>query len=148
MARPKKNLEEAKQVLKVDNSLVALAEENRVAKLQKLRFQQKAMESLDEHVMEALDGLYELMRDDDKYVRLRAIEIVLKKVIPEKKVKEIVGADGGPVQINQNVDIRALVLDAAVALDSIDVEELLEASRNGSIKTININPGTEGSEEG
>ncbi len=54
----------------------------------KMKNQQKALESLDDHVLEALDELYNLMRDDDKYVRLRAVEIVLKKVRSREIVPE------------------------------------------------------------
>lgn len=138
---------ETKVKVEVPKGLIELNQQERSVKLQKMKNQAKALESLDDHVMEALDGLYELMNDPDKYIRLRAIEIVLKKVIPEKKIKELVGPDGGPVQIQQNVDIRALVLDAAAALDGIDLESLREASRNGTIRNITFDPGTEGSEE-
>jgi hypothetical protein len=138
----------SKTNIPVPSSIVEMSEEARAVKIHKLKNQQKALASLDDHVMEALDGLYELMRDDDKYVRLRAIEIVLKKVIPEKKIKELVGPDGGPVQIQNNIDVRQIVLHAAAELDNIDIDELIEASRNGNIKSIGINAGTEGEEEG
>jgi len=131
----------------VPRSIIALSEEQRSVKLHELKNQQKALESLDDHVMEALDGLYKLMQDEDKYVRLRAIEIVLKKVIPEKKIKQIVGADGGPVKVEQKLDIRSMIMTAAAELDTIDLEELTEASRNGSIKVFGTGSGSEGTEE-
>jgi len=137
----------SKTNIPVPVSIIEMSEETRAVKIHKMRNQQKALASLDEHVLEALDGLYELMRDDDKYVRLRAIEIVLKKVIPEKKIKEITGANGEPIQVNQNIDVRQIVLHAAAELDNIDIDELIEASRNGSIKNIGIDTGREGSEE-
>lgn len=138
----------SKTNIPVPQSMITMSEESRAVKIHKLQNQQKALASLDDHVMEALDGLYELMRDDDKYVRLRAIEIVLKKVIPEKKIKEITGANGEPIQVQNNIDIRQIVLHAAAELDNIDIDELIEASRSGNIKTIGINSGTEGTEEG
>ena len=147
MTRQSKALETAKQTVEVPQSLVTLSNETRAVKIHKMKNQQKALESLDDHVLEALEELYNLMRDDDKYVRLRAVEIVLKKVIPEKKIKEITGANGEPIQVQQNIDIRTMVLHAAAALDSLDLDELIEASRNGSIKNIGVNPGREGSEE-
>jgi hypothetical protein len=136
-----------KHDIAVPKGILALNEEQRNTKIQELKNTQKALESLDDHVIEALDGLYSLMRDDDKYVRLRAIEIVLKKVIPEKKIKQVVGPGGGPVQTQIKVDMRSIILNAAATLDSIDLEELTEASKNGSIQTISTNAGGTGAEE-
>jgi len=147
MARPRKVTEVTKDMVSVPHSIVELTEETRAVKIHKLKNQQKALASLDDHVMEALDGLYDLMRDEDKYIRLRAIEIVLKKVIPEKKIKEITGANGEPIQVQQNIDVRQIVLHAAAELDNIDIDELIEASRNGSIKNIGIDSGRESEEE-
>ena len=143
MSKETKTKEEAKAIVEVPEKMPYEIEHGnaylgagRPSKAQQLKNYKKALASLDDHIMEALDNLYELMYDDDKYVRLRAIEIVIKKVIPDKKIKEIVGADGGPVQINQNIDVRALVLDAVEALDSIDLKELQERSISGSTKIL------------
>jgi len=153
--RKRKNVVEAEKVIIVPDEIPAELQPaeprfyaSEASKAQKMKNYNLALKSLDDHVMEALDGLYELMRDDDKYVRLRAIEIVLKKVIPEKKIKEVVGADGGPIQVNNNIDIRALIFDAAAALDGIDLDDLRERSKNGSLKIIDTHSGRTEEEEG
>jgi hypothetical protein len=92
-----------------------------------------------EHVLKRLDGCIDDVMDEliamihhpDPNIRLRVCEMLLKRYIPEKKVKEIVGADGGPVQVNQFVDVRAAVLNVVEALDSVDYDELRRRSING-----------------
>ena len=105
-----------------------------------------------EHVVERLDGcidhvmdrLIEMVDDPDPNIRLRVCEMLLKRYIPEKKVKEIVGANGGPVQINQNTDIRQLTLSVVGVLDEFGLEEIREKSASGSFRLIDDDAGTKG----
>lgn len=105
-----------------------------------------------EHVLKRLDGciddvmdeLIGMIHDPDPNIRLRVCEMILKRYIPEKKVKEIVGADGGPVQVQQNVDMRTAVLTVVGVLDEMGLDEIREKSADESFRILDINPGTEG----
>lgn len=97
-----------------------------------------------EHVVKRLDGCIDDVMDEliamvhhpDPNIRLRVCEMLLKRYIPEKKVKEIVGAGGGPVQVNQNIDIHAAVISAVKVLDSMGLEDIRQQSENEAFKLI------------
>jgi len=97
-----------------------------------------------EHVIKRLDGciddvmdeLIEMIHHPDPNIRLRVCEMLLKRYVPEKKVKEIVGAGGGPVQVNQNIDIHAQVASVVQALDSMGLEEIRRQSENEAFKLV------------
>jgi hypothetical protein len=58
----------------------------------------------------------------DKWYRMNCAVQLLKKAIPDKKIKEITGAEGGPIEVNVNK--REAVLGVLQILESKTLEEL------------------------
>ena len=108
----------------------------RTPKALQLKKYEHVLKRLDGCIDDVMDQLIAMIHDPDANIRLRVCEMLLKRYIPEKKVKEIVGADGGPVQVNQFVDVRAAVLNVVEALDSVDYDELRRRSLNGESITV------------
>ena len=150
---PKFKDEKRKDLQKINKDLVPneFVEQAGVMKKDKraaITAYNRSMARLEENVDLALDRLFELVEDEDKYVALRAVEIILKKVVPERKIKEIVGPDGGPVQVNQNIDQRSMVFNVINHLDTFDYDELKRrALDGGNITVLEPYPGEEEPEE-
>jgi hypothetical protein len=108
----------------------------------KLKNYQLVIEKLDGCVEQAMDTIIGLLDDKDPYVRLRSAELIIKKYLPDKKIKEITGPEGGPVQIN--IDKREAILQVVGQLDRIGYEELRESARDGNFNLLRPDSGGEG----
>lgn len=106
----------------------------------------KAIKLLDDNVEEALNVLIDGLRsthmvqrgennwveEPDKWFRYNCAIQLLKKAIPDKKIKEITGPEGGPVEVNVNK--REAVLNILSILESKSMEELRQEIEDGSFK--------------
>ena len=108
----------------------------RTPKALQLKNYEKVLKKLDDNIDDVMDTLLNLLHHEDPYVQIRVAELLLKKYLPDKKIKEITGAGGGPVQINQNIDIRSATLQAVAVLDSMGLEQIREQSETGRFKII------------
>ena len=115
----------------------------RTPKALQLKKYEYALKRLDDNTEKIFDVLENLLDDPDPNIRMRVAELFLKKIIPDKKIKEVVGAGGGPVQITQQIDVRALVLDAVGALDSLDIDTIRRRAQDGNFRIIDPDTGTE-----
>lgn len=69
----------------------------------------------------------------DKWYRMNCAVQLLKKAIPDKKIKEITGAEGGPIEVNIN-NKRENVLAIINYLDNMSLEELRQRAEDGDIQ--------------
>ena len=125
--------------LKMNNAPFGAGRTPKALQLKKYEYVLKRLDDNTEHI---LDVLFKLLDSTDENMQLRVAEMLLKKIIPDRKIKEIVGADGGPVQVQQNVDIRQMVINVKDVLDDLDIGEVKEKTEDGNFKIINVNPRT------
>lgn len=68
----------------------------------------------------------------DKWYRMNCAVQLLKKAIPDKKIKEITGAEGGPIEVNVNK--RETVFNILQVLESKSLEELRQEIEDGNFQ--------------
>lgn len=114
----------------------------RTPKALQLKRYEEVLKRLDDNIDHVLDTLFNLVDDPDPNIRMRVCEMILRKYLPDKKVKEVVGPDGGPVQISQTTDTRVLVLNVVETLDELDIDQIKKRSEDGSFRFIEVDSGT------
>lgn len=97
----------------------------RPPKALQLKNYEKALKFLDDTVEEALQVIKDDLHHPDAYVRIRCAELILRKYIPDKKIKEISGKDGGPIELT-NVNKHQLTMEILDSLDSMEIDEIKE----------------------
>lgn len=68
----------------------------------------------------------------DKWYRLNCAVQLLKKAIPDKKIKEITGPEGGPIEVN--ISKREAVIGILRIIEDKSLEELRREIEDGSFK--------------
>jgi len=101
----------------------------------------KAISLLDDAVVQAIEVLVAGLSDDDKYYRFNCACTILKKVVPDKKRKEISGPNGNPIDIDI-VDKRQAVNSVVSILDEISIDELKAKASDGSFRLLEPDTGT------
>jgi hypothetical protein len=127
---------------KIEN-IGALRKKNKETQL---ILQEKALNRVHEILEEAIDVLVDGMGDEDPYVRIRCAEDIIRKVLPDRKVKEITGDGGGPVRV-ETIDKRAAIVGIVAVLDGMGFEELRQRVENGSKRIFDIDTTAEVCEE-
>lgn len=87
----------------------------------KLENYNKVVKLLDDHAVKALETIIELMDHEDPYVQLRSAELILKKVLPDRKVQKVVGDKDNPVRV-EVTDRREAVRKVINLLDDIEID--------------------------
>lgn len=95
----------------------------RTPKALQMKNYEKAIKMLDDNVEEILGVLIDGLHDPDKYYRFNCAAVLLKKIIPDKKIKQVVGEGGGPVKF-EITDKRANILEIVGVLDSMGMDEM------------------------
>lgn len=110
----------------------------RTPKALQLKNYGKILNLLDDCAEDALKVLIDGLDDENPWVRVRCAETILKKYIPDKKIKEMTGPGGGPIEVT-NIDNRTAILNVINLLDEIDMDELKQRAENGSIRLLETN---------
>lgn len=118
----------------------------RTPKAMQLKNYSVVLNLLDDSVEEAFDVIKEGLKDENVWVRIRCAEMILKKYLPDKKIKEIGGIGGGPIEVT-NIDRRAAVITMVNILDEIGIEELKEKASDGDFRLFEDDAGAEGEKE-
>lgn len=115
----------------------------RTPKALQLKNYEKALNLLDNNIEKALNvlinGLESTMINDrgqeipDKYYRFNCACVLIKKVLPDKKSKEISTPNNKPLSL-EIVDRRKIIHDIARELDEMDFDELKRESEKGTFK--------------
>jgi hypothetical protein len=71
------------------------------------------------------------MRSADPWYRFNCASVILRKVVPDRKIKVIEGNPERPIGI-EFTDRREAVLSALDLLDDMDIDELRERVSNGN----------------
>ncbi|MFW9871966.1 MAG: hypothetical protein ACFFG0_02615 [Candidatus Thorarchaeota archaeon] len=108
----------------------------RTPKALQLKKYKKVLQLLDDSVEEAFQVLRDGLRNKDPYMRLRCAEIILKKYLPDKKVKELTGPGGGPIELSNNVDKRTQIINIVNILDEIESDDLKKKVENGNFRLL------------
>jgi hypothetical protein len=111
----------AKSVESTDN-IIELKRSNKELQLQ---MQEEALQLVHNSLADAVAVLIDGLDDEDPYIRIRCAEDILRKVLPDKKTKEVTGKGGGPIEIEET-DKRAAVLTIVGVLDELGFDELRE----------------------
>ena len=127
--------------LKTNNAPVGAG---RPPKALQLKRYDEVLKRLDDNIPHVLDRLFELVDDPDPNIRMRVCEMLLRKYLPDKKVKEVTGSNGGPIQVSQTTDVRMLVIAAAGALDGLDIDTIRRKAADGNFRIIEPDAGTTG----
>jgi hypothetical protein len=144
MAKQRDAIDKAEQFLNIDSTEIsdevkvgkAPVGVGRTPKALQLQKYEHVVKRLDDCIDDVMDELISMIHDPDANIRLRVCEMLLKRYIPEKKIKEVVGANGGAIQVNQNIDVRSAVLVAIEVLDEMGMEQIREASQDGNFRLI------------
>jgi hypothetical protein len=110
----------------------AIFELQRQTKELQLKNTEKALQIVYENIEKALDVIIKGLSSRDLWYRYNCATFLIKKVLPDKKIREISGPDGGPIKVEEKIDKREQILDMIVVLDSISIDELRRRSENGS----------------
>lgn len=119
----------------------------RTPKALQLKNYSKILRLLDDSAEDALKVLTDGLSDENPWVRIRCAETILKKYIPDKKIKELTGPGGGPVQI-ANIDQREAVINIINILDELDLDDVKKKAKDGSIRLLETDEGREREAEG
>jgi len=122
------------------NNILELKRKN---KEKQLLLQEEAIDLVHNYLADAVQVLVDGLYDEDKWVRIRSAETLLRKALPDKKTKEITGEGGGPIQIEEH-DKRTAVINIIGILDELGFDELRERVANGRERVLEIGCGTEG----
>jgi hypothetical protein len=87
----------------------------------------KALNLLDNNIEEALNVLINGLRDDDKYFRFNCACVLIKKVLPDKKSKEISTPNNKPISL-EITDKRKLVDNIVKIIDGMSLEDVKNAT--------------------
>jgi len=109
----------------------------RTPKALQLKNYSKALKLLDDNIEEALGVIIKGLHSTDKYFKFRCAELLIRKVLPDKKSKEITGEGGGPVRV-ETTDKRALVLGIVGMLDQMGFEELRQRVEDGTQRILEV----------
>jgi hypothetical protein len=107
----------------------------RTPKALQLKNYEKALNLLDNNIEKALNVLIDGLDDDDKYYKFNCACVLIKKVLPDKKSKEISTPNNKPISL-EIVDRRKIIHDIARALDETDFDELKKQSEKGTFKLL------------
>lgn len=88
---------------------------------------EKALGRLDGAVMDAIQVFVDGLKSDDPYYRYNCAAVILRKVVPDRKVKEIVGNRDRPISF-EFTDMREAMENAIDALDEMDIEMIQKGS--------------------
>ncbi|MCP4648797.1 MAG: hypothetical protein GY853_01775 [PVC group bacterium] len=124
--------------------------QGRPPKSKQLKNYDKALKILDDNIEKALgvlvDGLEatkdiynksgEIIAEDvpDNYYRFNCACVLIKKVLPDKKAKEITGPGGAPLLPTTVIDRRKVVMNIVRKLDELDLDEVKEMQEKGDFK--------------
>jgi len=118
----------------------------RTPKALQLKNYSTVLKLLDDSVEDAFKVIKDGLKDKEPWVRLRCAEIILKKYLPDKKIREIGGIGGGPIQIT-NTDKRAAVITIVNILDEMGIDDLREKAKNGDFRIFDVDGRAENEQE-
>ena len=106
-----------------------------------LKNYEKVLKILDKNAEKALmvlvNGLEAVNEngDPDKWMRYQCAVAILKKVLPDKKSKEVTGKNGNPIEVNV-VDRREAVLNIVNILDNMDLKDVKEKAKDEDFRLL------------
>ena len=136
----------SKKVIELDPNTNNILELKRKNKEKQLLMQEQAIDLVHEHLEDAVQVLVDGLYDEDKWIRIRSAETLLRKALPDKKTKEITGEGGGPIQIEEH-DKRTAVINIIGILDELGFDELRERVTSGRTGILEVGCRTEGETE-
>jgi hypothetical protein len=75
----------------------------------------------------------------DNYYRFNCATVLVKKVLPDKKTKEITGPGGTALPPSTVIDRRKIVMNIVQNLDEMDLDDVKEMQQNGDFKLLRKN---------
>ena len=107
---------------------------------------EKAIELIDNNVETAIQVFIDGLNDDDKWYRYNCASVLLRKVIPDRKIKEIVGDSKRPISIQ--FDRREVVLNLVQLLDDMDLNTIKQKAEDGNGRIFELDSGRAPEAEG
>ena len=108
---------------------------------------EKALKLLDDSVEDAIDVFRKGLKDTDKWYRFNCASVILRKVVPDRKIKEVVGDKNRPISI-EFTDRREAIIATIDMLDDMDLDDLLKKAGNGSNRILEAEYRAEGEKTG
>lgn len=112
----------------------------------KLKNSDRAWEMLDENILNALQVVIDGLTSPDRYFKFRCAELLIRKVLPDKKEKQESPERSNSIHFNIT-DKRSAVLTIVNMLDEMSMDDIKKQVEDGSTKVFEPNPGPEGTEE-
>lgn len=106
---------------------------------------EKALEKLDNAIIKAINVFVDGLHDEDKWYRYNCASVILRKVVPDRKIKEIVGDRDRPISFEFR-DMTDAMEKAIEALDDMDIE-MIQRDKNASTRVFEPVPTGERDQE-